>query len=208
MALDLQCTPMPTLPMDGNVPEPTTPKRVRRTSEALNRRVKANIGALYVPSMNEIGAGSRLTLQPQARSLVSSSYSKTLLSGAMKKIQERQQQKKQQEQQKQQQQQQVSPQTSRALPRSMVRPTTPRNNNSRNLPVIKNMRSGTNSLLSLRMAAMLKTSPDQIGLKPTVAHMKFGAPRTFNVPGRANSSPYRPSRAIPTRSRSFNAVCA
>jgi hypothetical protein len=62
------------------------------------------------------------------------------------------------------------------------------------------------SLMSLRMAAMVKQSSD------AKAQLKFGSgpfKKSFQAPGRALSGPYRPSRAMPVmRNRSFNALCA
>jgi hypothetical protein len=179
MMMSFEQTPLPTLPFDNCTPLP--PKRGRRTSAALNRRVRANLNILSVPDINEVGSAP-LQLQPQKRAILGSSYEKLLLGGALRKAQ------------------------MKAKSSNHMRTPTPRTVVS--APAIKanSMKTGGTSLMSLRMAAMLKGSADANN-----AQLMFGAAKSFQAPGRARSGGYihrSPARAIPVRNRSFNAVSA
>ena len=184
MSIDLdqtQSTPFPQVPAFDDVATPATPKRVRRTSVALNRRVRANIGALGIPNISAMGSGP-LRLEPQKRSIMGSSYEKLLLGGALRHKNS-----------------QASKTISSSKAKTSLR-TPPRTVVS--APMKTTMKTGNISLMSLRMAAMLKGSSD------AKAQLKFGQTLSFSPPGRARSSPYRPSRSMPVRNRSFHAVSA
>jgi hypothetical protein len=195
----LEFTPMPLLPEFDNV-TPMTPKRVRRVSEALHRRVRANLSLLSIPDIQS-PASVPLLLQPQGRGEVTGlSFDKILLGGAGRN-------------------------KAAAAAKTLQRLSPPQQNiplrpvmvTTRISPVRKTaqtpaafktspLKSGGDnpSLMSLRMAAMLKGSID------AKAQLKFGnglSNKSFQVPGRALSGPYRPSRANPMRNRSFNALC-
>jgi len=201
--LSLEQTPLPFLPsFDDHTP--MAPKRGRRTSDELNRRVRANLNILSIPDMQSIGSAAPsspfLLLQPQTTTCHSrggvgavpgSPYEKILLAGAMRS-------KANKAQQQQRSHVLVAPPTRASVvavaPPPMVKTSSPG----------KNSPGSNHSLMSLRMAAMVKGSSD------ARAQLKFGGVvnKSFAAPGRSLSSPYRPSRALPSRNRSFNALCA
>lgn len=186
MSMDLEHTPFPLLP-SFDVATPATPKRKSRTSAALNRRVRANLNTLSVPDLSSVGGSSAtLQLQPQGRTVLGSSYEKLLLSGAVRN--------------------KNKVMSSHGKPKTNLRTPAPRTivsapNKANSL----SMKTSGTSLMSLRMAAMLKGSADAKNV-----NLKFGGQfdKSFAAPGRARSSPYRPSRSMPLRNRSFNAVSA
>ena len=168
---------------------PLAPKRARRTSPTLNRRVRANINMLSIPDIHSDGPSAPLQLAPQGRADVGGlSFDKILLKSK------------------------VAPAPASPAKKSHVIVPLPKSN-SRNSPknIIRApalrgspLKGPNNSLMALRMASMVKGSVD------AKAQLKFGGlNKSFQVPGRARSSPYRPSRALPTRNlnRSFNALC-
>ena len=193
-------TPLPLLPAFDDITTPLPPKRSRGASAALSRRVRANLNVLSIPDISGAGGAAplRLQLQPQG-TMAGTSCEKILLGGAMRNKASKAQLILQQQPSKQQQQQ-----------LSCKKPTTVTNTRrvlSAPPPALMKKNANANvSLLSLRMAAMLKGSAD------AKAQLKFGgslaAAKSFQAPGRARSSPYRPSRNVPTRNRSFNALCA
>lgn len=194
--MSFEHTPMPLLPSFGDA-TPMTPKRPRKTSATLSRRVRANLNELSIPDIHS-GSSSPLKLMPQgSASFGGLSLDKILLNGAMRN--------KQQQQQKKTSHviAPLAPKTTNVVsspprkqvlsPSSLVKKSSP-------------LRGPNNSLMALRMAAMVKGSAD------TKAQLMFGGKvnKSFELPGRARSSPYRPlvSRALPLRNRSFNAICA
>jgi len=211
--LSLEQTPLPFLPsFDDHTP--MAPKRGRRTSDELNRRVRANLNILSIPDMQSIGSAAPsspfLLLQPQTTTCHSrggvgavpgSPYEKILLAGAMRS-------KANKAQQQQRSHVLVAPPGRKA--QNTLRSPVARTVVQTPPPMVKTSSPGKNSpgsnhsLMSLRMAAMVKGSSD------ARAQLKFGGVvnKSFAAPGRSLSSPYRPSRALPSRNRSFNALCA
>ena len=184
--LSLEHTPMPTLP-SLNDTTPMAPKRARRTSPTLSRRVRANLNVLSIPDIQS-GTTAPLTLVPQGRSSVGGvSFDKILLNGAMRN------------------KHMLANKKSHVIaPLSKVN-SPARKAISPSILKSSPLKGPNNSLMALRMAAIVKGSSD------TKAQLMFGgANKSFELPGRTRSSPYRPlvSRAPPIRSRSFGAVCA
>lgn len=212
MSLVVQ-TPLPLLPaFDDTMTAPSPPKRSRGSSEALNRRVRANLNVLSIPDMRPGAPGAaplRLQLQPQGTSLAGTSFEKILLGGAMRNKASKAHLILNTSPSRKQKLQLLSkkplPLTSNRRVLSGPPPSSMMHRgNSSPLSVKKNANV---SLLSLRMAAMLKGSTD------AKAQLKFGGSlagkHSFQAPGRTRSSPYQPSRNIVNmRTRSFNALCA
>jgi hypothetical protein len=193
MMMSLEQTPMPLLPSFGAC-TPMPPKRKCRTSSTLNRRVRANLNELCIPDIQS-GTSAPLKLTPQGRtSFAGLSFDKILINGAKKHM----------------------AQTSSSTPtvtikKSHVIPPLPKSHSPGRKVISPSVLKSSsprsnNSLMALRMAAMVKGSADP------KAQLMFGGKfnKTFELPGRARSSPYRPlvSRTPPMRSRSFGAVCA
>ncbi|CAB9517581.1 expressed unknown protein [Seminavis robusta] len=198
----LDQSPLPMLPTFDNV-TPVPPKRGRRTTASLNRRVRAHLDSLTIPDIQKAGGVSApLMLQPQGRSQVGGvSFESILLGGRNKTAAAAPK----------------APLLASPLAQKAKAAPTIRGSPARRAaaPVFKTSPlknaggafSSGPSLMSLRMAAMVKGTAD------AKAQLKYGSSGPFNkqfqAPGRTRSSPYRPSRAVPTmRSRSFNAVCA
>lgn len=206
-------TPLPLLPANDDIATPATPKRSRGASASLSRRVRANLNTLSIPDISNknMAGGLHLQLQPEGRvTMGGASFESILLGGAMRN--------KASKAHLILNPSSSSSSLSPALPappkqqlqlHPRKQPTTMRRTGARaSKPVMMMMHKGSPiktkndnvSLLSLRMAAMLKGSTD------AKAQLKFGG--SFQAPGRTRSSPYRPSRNIPIRNRSFNALCA
>ena len=213
MSLLDQNTPLPLLPAFDDIATPPTPKRSRGASASLSRRVRANLNTLSIPDISNknMDGGLHLQLQPQGRATMGgASFESILLGGAMRN-----------KAKKAQLILNASSSSSSALPalhkqqlqlHSRKQPTSMRRTGAGASKPVMMMHKGCPikakndnvSLLSLRMAAMLKGSTD------AKAQLKFGglAQKSFQAPGRARSSPYQPSRNLPVRNRSFNALCA
>lgn len=196
-------TPLPMLPtFDNATTAPMAPKRSRGSSVALNRRVRANLNVLCIPdirSSNNTAAPLQLQMQPQGKTAVD--FQSILLGGAMRNRASKAKLILTAKHNKpiiHHHSHKSSPNSLRTPVERRFLPGPP--------PQLKGGKNANMSLLSLRMAAMLKGSVD------AKAQLKFGTSlggnKSFAVPGRSLSSPYRPSRATINRNRSFNALCA